>query len=946
MRMRPDAGSAREPASLRVGHSRRRRTWTGQRMAPGLVVATVLALLATSVWALETVVRAAEAPVAYDQFDETRESRPLSLFLEATDDDFDELVFTVESTVQHGTLDDCADATCTYTPTAGYVGPDAFTFTASDGTTSSNVATVSITVFANSAPVAQDQSVSLPSDGGSIVLEAPDLDDDPVTFAIVDPPAHGALNGPDCAGSGSIFAECLYTPEPGYVGTDTFTFQGSDDLAASNVATVSLTVGVNGAPTAQDLFMAVETGQPTDIALWADDPEFDPLTFSIVDDPQHGGLSGAGCPADGQCAYTSDPGFIGTDTFTFRANDGALDSNIATVTMSVSAQPAVIVSAGPLTRIETTPDLNCAVDHAGDSFGEFYGNTACGTLVAVDGVLYGPASIPAANITDVAFTPVSQTAVLGTGTGGDPFRIATVVDLGATGLRVTQTDTYVVGQEAYRTDISIANSGATSKAVLLYRAGDCYLQGSDIGYGSVDASTSAVACVTSLDPGARIQQWFPLSAGSHYYESSYATVWNRIDSLTPFPDTCDCAQFTDNGAGLSWELTVPAGGSATRSQFTGFSPIGRVPLTTSKTSDSPTTAIGGANGYTITVSNPNEFAVALSTLTDDLPVGFSYVTGSTSGATGADPGSSGGILTWGGPISVPGSGSASIHFSVTVGSTLGTFFNEAGGSAGSDVVIGSGPTAPVNVTATTPTPTPPDSHADSDSHADPTPTPTPTPVPPAPTPTPTPTPVPPAPTPTPTPTPVPPTPTPTPTPVPPGAPTPTPAPAPPPPPTPTPIQQPPGAATPTPVPNPNPTSTPAPPPNGTPTPTPASASPTPGGVTVPPGSSPKPSGSQRPPAAATPSTGSGSGQPPGVAAGPGNPASSPGTTAPPPAEGTASPGETTEPPTEPGNGTRRRKRRPRRRTSRFRRRGRQPGAVAVGGRPGCRGTGRRQLRVR
>lgn len=39
----------------------------------------------------------------------------------------------------------------------------------------------------------------------------------------------------------------------------------------------------------------------------------------------------------------------------------------------------LITSSGPLTRVEITTDLNCAVDHTGDAEPEFYGDTACGT---------------------------------------------------------------------------------------------------------------------------------------------------------------------------------------------------------------------------------------------------------------------------------------------------------------------------------------------------------------------------------------------------------------------------------------------------------------------------------------------------------------------------------------------------------------------------------------
>ncbi len=64
---------------------------------------------------------------------------------------------------------------------------------------------------------------------------------------------------------------------------------------------------------------------------------------------------------------------------------------------------------------------------------------------------------------------------------------------GTTGLQVSQTDTYVVGQESYRTDTQISNTGGSSQSVILYRAADCYLGGSDTGYGFVVASTAAVA---------------------------------------------------------------------------------------------------------------------------------------------------------------------------------------------------------------------------------------------------------------------------------------------------------------------------------------------------------------------------------------------------------------------------------------------------------------------
>jgi len=377
------------------------------------------------------------------------------------------------------------------------------------------------------------------------------------------------------------------------------------------------------------------------------------------------------------------------------------------------AATTVISSSGPLTTIGISDDLNCSVNHTGDTDGEFYGDTACDTLVAAGGTLYGPASIPAGGSASprVAFTPVSQSLVLGAGTNADPYRIVTVVALGATGLQISETDSYVVGQETYRTDVVISNTGGSSVDAILYRAGDCFLQNSDQGFGAA-AANGAVSCVSGVDnglgtivPGTRIEQWYPLSSGSHYYESFYDTVWGKIGTQTAFADSCEqCANYLDNGAGLSWNVTIPAGGSATRSHLTVFSPLGVVPLTMTKTASLSSVAAGAADSYTITVSNPNIVSATLATITDTLPAGFSYTSGSTTGVTTTNPGVVGQVLTWTGPFTVPASGNVTLTFGVTVASTPDTYTNSAAATSDSFTVVVTGPTAPVTVTGTTPPP--------------------------------------------------------------------------------------------------------------------------------------------------------------------------------------------------------------------------------------------------
>jgi len=60
-------------------------------------------------------------------------------------------------------------------------------------------------------------------------------------------------------------------------------------------------------------------------------------------------------------------------------------------------------------------------------------------------------------------------------------------------MTIIETDSYVVGQESYRTDVKVTNTGSGAHDLILYRAADCYLQNSDTGFGRVDTSTGAVS---------------------------------------------------------------------------------------------------------------------------------------------------------------------------------------------------------------------------------------------------------------------------------------------------------------------------------------------------------------------------------------------------------------------------------------------------------------------
>ena len=252
-----------------------------------------------------------------------------------------------------------------------------------------------------------------------------------------------------------------------------------------------------------------------------------------------------------------------------------------------AAVPAVdITSGGPLTKVTVGNELGCQVSHAGDQSFELYPPSVspgdCGTFLLINGTLFAPdfanhdGGVAKNSITSTPFTPVSQTAVTGSGTTASPFKVVTTVNAGATGVQVAETDTYVVGQESYRTDVTVSNGGGATLTGTIWRAGDCYLQESDRGYGFVDPAQGAAGCALNANnsPPARIEQWFPITAGASFMEDAFGAVWSRINSMQLFPNACQCTTLQDNGAGISWSLNVPPGGSATFSHYTTFSPRG------------------------------------------------------------------------------------------------------------------------------------------------------------------------------------------------------------------------------------------------------------------------------------------------------------------------------------------------------------------------------------
>ena len=279
-----------------------------------------------------------------------------------TDVDGDALTANLVAGPQHGSLTLNADGSFSYTPAAGYMGADQFTYQAFDGQADGNVATVSIVVAAkvNQPPVAADdaysvtanQTLNVPAAG--VLANDTDAEGDPLTAAMVDAPQHGTLT---LNADGSF----SYTPAAGYVGADSFTYHANDGTSDSNLATVSISVNaaVNHRPVAANDVYSTQQDSPLNVSssgvLANDtDPDGDPLTATLFEGPQHGTLT---LNADGSFAYTPDSGYTGDDSFSYQASDGQLDSELAAVTIHVVPGSG---SAAPLASgvASTTSDLS------------------------------------------------------------------------------------------------------------------------------------------------------------------------------------------------------------------------------------------------------------------------------------------------------------------------------------------------------------------------------------------------------------------------------------------------------------------------------------------------------------------------------------------------------------------------------------------------------------
>nr|WP_264010167.1 cadherin-like domain-containing protein [Mycolicibacterium flavescens] len=364
-----------------------------------------------------------------------------------SDVDGDELKAVLVSGPSSGSLTLNEDGTFTYRPNANFSGTDTFFYRVNDGTVNSSTRSVTISVTAvNDPPVAGNDSVTTNEDtaySGNVLSNDSDVDGNPLTATL----RTQATNGSVTLNSNGTFT---YTPHENWSGADSFTYTVSDGQGGTAIGTVSITVTpVNDRPVAgNDGFSVDEDGVLTGNVLTNDtDVDGTIQSASVVTGPTRGTLEFNS--TTGAFTYRPNANYSGTDSFTYTVTDGSLTSEVATVTITVTAvndapvannashtinqatngQPTVFngtlsgsdVDSSSLTYTITNPPQNGTISNFNPSTGTFTftpsgPGTASFTYTVSDGsATSNTATVSFTIVDNVAPTPVTVQATNGSG---------------------------------------------------------------------------------------------------------------------------------------------------------------------------------------------------------------------------------------------------------------------------------------------------------------------------------------------------------------------------------------------------------------------------------------------------------------------------------------------------------------------------------------------------
>jgi len=266
-----------------------------------------------------------DPPVANDDYYTTAEETILNVLAPGvlnndTDDENDPLNAVMITDVTNGTLTLHINGSFTYTPELNFNGIDTVT----------NL---------NDPPVANDDYYTTAEEtilnvaALGVLINDTDPDNDPLTASLRTDPSHGILTF-------SFDGSFIYEPDENYYGTDSFTYRAYDSIIYSDPGIVYINITpINDPPVANDDYYITFEDTILDIAAPGilnndTDAENDTLSAFLVNDVSNGILT---LNNNGSFLYSPDANYYGSDSFTYNVSDGLIESNTATVYITIIA---------------------------------------------------------------------------------------------------------------------------------------------------------------------------------------------------------------------------------------------------------------------------------------------------------------------------------------------------------------------------------------------------------------------------------------------------------------------------------------------------------------------------------------------------------------------------------------------------------------------------------
>ncbi|CAA0231475.1 Protein of unknown function precursor containing a C-terminal secretion signal. Putative adhesin [Tenacibaculum maritimum] len=269
-----------------------------------------------------------------------------------------------------GTPNDPSDDIVTYTPDPDFNGTDSFDYSVCDNASPANCTTSTVEITVIPTPDSQnDDEETIEGTPIEVDIYANDNDIPTNGSLVTTNPANGTVTINDGGTPNDPSDDVVtYTPDVGFVGTDTFNYTVCNKTKPLVCTTSTVTVVVVPTPDSQNDMADTTEDTPVIVAIYTNDSNIPTDGVLNITNPTNGTVTidNGGTPddpSDDIVTYTPDADFNGTDSFDYTVCDNASPANCTTSTVNVS------VGATPDSQNDTantTEDTAVTVDIYGN----------------------------------------------------------------------------------------------------------------------------------------------------------------------------------------------------------------------------------------------------------------------------------------------------------------------------------------------------------------------------------------------------------------------------------------------------------------------------------------------------------------------------------------------------------------------------------------------------